>query len=884
MRFKISLVVFLFLFVIGLQAQSVLVEGHVRDSITKEPLGYVSSRLLKTDSTFVKGVTSTESGSFVLSVKPGSYILETSFLGYHKNYINFFASKDSTKIKLPTIVLIENSIQLNDLLVVGEVPSIRVKGDTIEYHAGAYQSSESDVLQDLIRKMPGIELDAKGNLTANGKAIDRILIDGKEFFGNNIQLALKDLPASMINKIQLFKKSSDMAEHTGFKDDEEEQVLNLTVKEEAKRSIFGELEAGYGNDNRYNAKGNAYYMNGENQQAANFDLNNVSSDYGMMGLDENKNGGINLNLKKSEKLEFRGNVYYLDNENLLETVDDTETFISSGNRVSNQFSVSKSTRRNIDGNFGLTWKPDSITRIDFNLRGGHSSNNSRRTSSSLSYVRDTTAVGSDNRTSGTADNINTSLIVSRELGKKGRRLALSFNANLRSGDDKGTNYSMTHYSVDSIQSKEIDQRLKSTNKMNSWSSSISYVEPIGKNKSIRLMYSVNKNNSERDKETLKKDEFGEYSIIDTAYSRNSTSDYTTQNLSLSFQSRGEKFDYTLGLAMQPSRSSSTILFRDSIIDDVKQSVVNYVPTFNITYKPTDSKNLSFYYQGRTSQPGLSQLSSDTTILSATSISYGNPNLKASFDNNLNLSYYTSNTEKNTYLNLSGTFNYTFNTIANYTKIDDLGNYESTYRNVNGNMNASLGLQYSAPIKKVTLTTYTGVNYTKSKGFVNGEDSKTDNYGLNESLTMSYSSDKFDAHLNTAVSCYFTKSNLSTVEGSKTISPSISSVLVWRAPFDFTLSSDANYTLNTGYSDNFKKSNFLCNFTVKKRVMKEKKGEIKLYLYNILDSKNDVSRVVTDNFISYSKSNSISRYFLLSFSYKFKIFKGGGDASSEFMPF
>lgn len=888
---KIRLALFFLIFTTILKAQSAMIEGVVRDSISTDLIEYASVRLLDAkDSSFVRGTVSSEKGVFNLKVQPEiKYLIEISYLGYKNHYTEIQLKKGERDKRIGDVLLVESGVVLDEMLVVGKVPPVVVKGDTIEYHAGAYQVSEGDALQDVVRNIPGMELDANGGLKVNGRAIDKILVNGREFFGNDIAMALRELPASMINKIQLFKKASEEEEHTGFKDGEEEQVLNLTVKEDIKHSIFGKLDAGYGTEDRYKLSGNTFYMKDETQLAGLFSMQNVNDDgYGAMsigsfGIDENKNGGFNFSLAKPKKWRSFGDVSFSDNKNVSEDESESETFLATGNRYTTQTSKSVSKNKNLGGRASFEWTPDTLTRVNLSLSLSRQDNESVRQANSLSYVKDTTWTNTDNRTKGDSESVSLNLMLSRELNKKNRRLTLGFNTSFRDGKSDGLNKSETTYSLVNQDPHVLDQQTKSTNNSNSFRLSSSYTEPISEKSLLILSYALSSSKGERDREALKKDVSGAFAIVDTAYTRFSKNDYLGHDISLGYQYRkDDKWYYSMSLMAQASTSTNQTFFRDSVIDDVRQSVVNYVPSLNFMYRFKESSSLSVNYRGATSQPSLSQLSSDTIMTNATNRRFGNPNLKPSYVNDLSLSYSTSNSEKQTYFYTYASLSYTLNKIADYSLIDDLGSYSTTYRNVDGDMSAFVDLTYGFPIKKLNVYTSTGLNYSRNRGFINAEQSETNNYGVNQRLGISYNSDKINANFQANIQYNFTSTNLENSDGSKNISSSLSSNLTWRMPLGFELMSMLNYSYNGGYSDNFKKGNLWINMSVNKSFMKAKRASLKLYINNVLDTKSGVQRSVSDSYISYSKSNSLGRYVMLSFSYKFKIFGGGGADSSEFM--
>ncbi len=864
------------------------IQGVVYDKKTKETVPSATVKLLnRNDSISIKAAVTNDNGKFNLSAERGKYILEVSFIGYKTSTVDIGLNAKNINYQCDSILLEENSILLNAAVVEAQVPDIVVKGDTIEYNAGAYSSQESDMLQDIIRNIPGIEIDENGNITANGKPVQKILVDGKEFFGNDIPMALANLPANMIKRLQLYKEESETAKVTGFRDKDPEQVLNLVVKDELKQSVFGDIKAGYGSNDKYAHKALVNYMHNDNQLSFVGDMSNVADDqYSMgmdVGIDKNKNIGTNAYIQASKKFRIGGNIRYSDNENYMETKSNTQTFLSAGDRFSKQVSESTNKRDNMNFGLNLQWTPDTLTTIFARSYISFNNTKNEQRSTNLSYVseKDTTSGNSLNRTKGDGYSINNFITVGRTLNKDGRTVSLTVNNSIRKDNSNGSNYSLTTYSGE-MDKKIIDQRNKTDNSSNSYGLSMSYVEPLGKDHRIQLSYSYSTNTSDRTRDVRKIDDMGNYTIIDTAYARNTENKYTNQNISLNFQATKEKYRYTVGFSIDPSRSHSHVSIGDSIIDNLKQSVVNFSPTLNFSYTPKDNTSLDFNYSGSTSQPGISQLSADTVIVNALSKYYGNPNLKPSYNNNVNIYYQKSDYETARFLMLMGSFNYTFNNIVDYTLIDDQGNSINTYRNVNGNMGANINFMYNTPLKnkKFTIANTSIVNYYKNIGYTNGEKAQTHNVVLNQQISAKFRNDKLDTNIRAGISYNMTRNNLTESQDRNTTNYTLFHTLTWKLPYDFSLTSSINYSYYAGYGDDFKSSEILWNASISKQFLKKKMGTIKAQLFDILNDRNNISRSVSSNYISDSRSNTVNQYFLISFSYKFNIMKGKTNTSQQ----
>lgn len=858
------------------------IQGTVFDTKAKEAIPFASVRLLtQTDSTYVQGIATDEKGKFKMAVvKQGKYIIEISFIGYKSFLQNINITKEQASHDLGDIYLEEKAIELNAAVIEAKVPDVQVKGDTIEYNAGAYKTEDHELLQDLIKKIPGIEIDNDGHIKANGKPVEKILVDGKEFFGNDIAFALNNLPANMIKSLQLFKEQSEDAKATGIKDQDPPQVLNLVVKEEFKKSIFGNTKAGYGSDDRYHGNFNANRIYGENQYTILGNIGNVDTDgrgmYMGSGENTNKGSGFNMNVNPSDKIEINGSVDYFYSKNLNE--NRSESYTSLLNRYTQGSSTYINKGNNADSRFNIDWKPDSLTTI-FIQTGFGVSNNSR-----YSYSSDSSHIAQQNPTIGFSTSsgkdkgvsMNNSLMITRRLGSEGRSIRLNLNNSIRDNDTDGKNYSQTIYPGETPD-KIIDNISKANDKTRGYGFTIGYVEPLGKGKLLQFEYSYRTNNSKRDNDARKKDAADNYTIIDSTYTRYSEMKYKTHNINLRYQVSKEKFDYSVGFNIDPTLSDNKISLGDSIIEHIRQNTINFAPSIRFNVRPNKTTNWSFDYSGNTRQPDSRQLSGDTVIHNSLSKSVGNPDLKTSYNNRIGAYLMKSDFESGRYFNLSFSFNYVFNDIVDYSIIDDKGNRFNTYRNVDGNMNAYIYASYNTPLKnkKFQVSFDPNISFNKRIGFTNGEKSIIQNISMAPSAYIRFNSDKFDTSLRFNISQNISFNNLSEKKRSSNTRYGIYEGFKLKLPYDFSIRNDINWTLLSGYGEGSKNSEFLWNASIDKLILK-KRGTIQLQFVDILNDRNTEMRMINGNDYNYSSSNYVARYFLLSFSYRFHIKKGSSN--------
>ncbi len=886
------------------------ISGKLIDQTTKEPVALANIRILQQkDSTFVTGQASKNDGSFSIPVKYGSYIVHISFLGYKDIYKNVQVSASAPAVQLGTLLVYPSQIALSEIVIAAKAPEIRVKGDTLEFNADSYKVTESAVVEDLLKKMPGVEVDKDGKITVNGREIKKILIDGEEFFSDDPKVASKNLPAKMVEKLQVLDRRSEMAQMTGFDDDEEETVINLVVRPGMKEGLMGNAFAGYGSKDRYEANAMVNYMKNKNQYTFIGGLNNTNnagfSDFatsmfsgmggrgmrgmfgGQSGVTTSGMGGFNFNTQFSEKLKLGGNLRFGSTNNDLISKTYTQNLLSSGNTFEDENNASNNKSQNFNMDFRLEWTPDTLTRIIFRPNAGIYDNRRTETGEFLTRNETTDTINSGDSeyfSEGNGKNIGARLDASRELGKEGRVLSIQLRGGINDSENKGNNLSNTFYhgtKPDDI----IDQKFTNTNNSKNWQGYISYVEPIGRNNFIQLAYRYQQNLSESDKDTRSKDAAGNYTVLDSAYSKRLENNFVNQEIELNFKAQREKYDYTLGLSIQPSSSKSKTFKGEEKIDDLSQNVVNYAPSAQFNYRWSRQNNLRIRYVGRTNQPSVTQLSPVVDISDPLNITYGNPDLKPAFNHQLNIRYMNFIPEKNSSITFFGNGGYTFNDIVSSTFTDlETGRKETTYKNVDGNWNANGRLMLNLPLRNIKFSIFSmsSAGYTLSNGFSNNETNLSRRTNLAQTLGLNYRSDIIDFGIRGNISYNNVRNSLEGQQDQEYFNYNASANTTIYLPYDFSIESDISYNTNSGYSGGFEQEEWLWNASLQKQLFKQKNGTIRFKIYDILQQRSNISRSVTSNYIRDTTTNTLTSYFMFHFVYRFNIFKGGAS-QTDMMP-
>ena len=382
-------------------AQKVTVSGTVLDGGLGEPLPGASVVLLQPkDSAQAAGVSSDLEGKFKLpAVKAGNYILRISYIGFQTYYRNIALTKANKAVNLGEVSLEENSKLMKEAEVTAKLAQMEMKADTFIYNAEAFRMPEGSMLEELVRKLPGAEVDDEGNIKINGKSVSKIMVDGKEYFQNDTKMAMKNLPSKLIKKLKSYDKKSDYSRITGIDDGEEETVLDLSVKKGMKDGWVGNFDGAYGTEDRYSAKGNVNRFMDHSYLSVIGSRNNVNDGRGRWGgggsgITTSTMGGATFAWENGKPdysaglLKLGGNVRYNSSDSYSDSRTNSEMFLPSG---SSQFSNSKNHgtnwSQNFNANFQLEWFPDSLTNILFRPNFGHSNGHNMSDSRNVTFAQ-----------------------------------------------------------------------------------------------------------------------------------------------------------------------------------------------------------------------------------------------------------------------------------------------------------------------------------------------------------------------------------------------------------------------------------------------------------------------------------------------------------------
>lgn len=890
----------------------ITVSGRViENDEAKEPVELAAVQLLSLpDSTQAAGVTTSGQGKFTLpKVKAGKYVLKISFIGYVTKTIPLQLVASAPSKNMGNITLKSDAVLLDEAIITAEAPPVTVKADTTEYNASAYRVAEGAMLEELVKKIPGAEVDKDGKITLNGKEIKKIMVDGKEFFSDDPKVSMKNLPANMIEKVKAYDKKSDMARITGIDDGDEEPVLDLTVKKGMKKGWIGNLIAGYGSQDRYEAGAMISRFKDDASLSIIGSSNNTNnkgfSEFGDagQGLGGNAGSGVTTTqslgvnfAKNTKKVEVGGNVQYGYSDNNAIRKSSTETFLGDDQSTFGQSeNDSRRKRHDVRADFRLEWRPDTLTTIIFRPSASYSKTDAFSSSLSATQNNNHDKVN-ERRSSSINQNDNYSLNgrfqVFRRLSNTGRNLSLS--ANFGYSDGQGDSFSDSEtnfFKLNVLDSTSvIDRYTDRSNDNRNWSISASYTEPVFKRHFLQLRYEFS--HRKQMSQSLVYDSINIYPDYlergyDNELSTRVENFYDTHSADLSLRGIHPKMMYSAGVGLTPQSSlSNSPIGPKSNKESMQQNVLNWAPSVMFRYMFTKQHVLMFRYRGRSNTPNIEDLQKVIDVTDPMNLRYGNPNLKPSFNNNFSLFYNKFIPESMRSYSMNVFYSSTMNSVANKTRYDvNTGARVSEKVNVNGNWNTSGYFSFNTPFrnKKYTLSTNTNARYSDGVSYTslnkNEEQvlSTTHNLALSQRVTGSYRTDPFDVSLNGSVNYNLARNNKQDKSNRETFDYYIGGNTNINLPWRFFLSTDLNCRIKSGYTEGLNANELLWNAQISKNILKNSAGTIRLKVYDILQQQSNLSRSISDTQVSDTEYNTLGSYFMVHFVYRFNTL--GGKAPS-----
>jgi hypothetical protein len=907
----------LFIFAISAtQAQrNASIRGTVFDTLSKKGLSYATVSLVAAkDSTLIGFTRADSSGNFHLTkIAAGKYLLSTSYVGYVPVWksITVIEGEDLLVGKIPLV----DFANASSVTVTAKRPPVVMNNDTLEFNTENFRTQPNAVVEDLLKKLPGVTIDADGTVKVNGQTVNRVLVNGKEFFTGDPKMATKNLNADAVDKVQVFDKKTDQAEFTGIDDGNSQKAINLKLKKDKDNALFGRVTAGAGNNERYDAQANINKFKGDQQisflgmanntNRQGFSIGDVLNFTGehnkgmrngggvtirisgngpnnaglpTTGLGQNQQGiatavagGVNYNDSWNKKTDFNTSGSASD-IHLLTDKTTNRQYILPGN--SYNYDASSNSIRDIKQqkvNMSYDHKIDSFSSIKIvpvvTSQQQNNWSNSNYVSQNLNNIKLNEGYNNSFAKSNALD-LSNSVLYRLRFRKKGRTISASVNMNYNHSEQNGTldaknSFFTGNTHVDSI----LNQSNHYDGVTNNYGGNITYTEPLGKRSLIEISSFINSNVGESDKKTYDYNTAsGKHDLINNLLSNNFKSNYTYTGASLNIRSNQKKLNYTVGASIQSANLKS---INQTYSTTVQQSFTDLLPIANFQYKFSNYRNVRIDYSTSTQQPSTTQLQPIQNVSDPLNVFQGNPDLKRAYTHTINMNYFSADpfTRKNFFVFLAA--GKTINAIVNADSTNANGSRKTTFTNANGVSylfgNASIGF----PIKKLKsiVDLSFGASYNHNVSFINGAINAIDNLSLTPSINWNFGIDNvIDIQTGAGLSISEAQYSLQSQSNSNYLTQRYSTEIINYLPWGIVLNNNFKYTINSGRADGYNTEVPLWNVSVAKSFMKNKRAEVKLSVFDLLNKNIGSNRSANQNYIEDVKYNVLQRYFQLSFTY------------------
>jgi len=899
-------------------AQKTVVKGRVYDSIIQNGLAYTTVSLVRAgDSTLVSFARADSSGFFQLNaIEKGKYLVSTSYVGY----IPVWKTIEVSGASVQNIgdVYMQDIKFANDVIVQVKRPPVVINNDTLEFNTENFTTPPNSVVEDMLKKMPGVTVDKDGTVKVNGQTIKRVLVNGREFFTGDVKMATQNLPADAVDKVQVFDRQSDQSQFTGVDDGNSEKTINLKLKKDKDNALFGKLMAGAGNDERYDVQANVNRFKGKEQLSflgmsnninrQGFELMDVLNFTGQLqrgmrnggGIeirtetnDNNDNGGLPItglgqqqqgiatttagginynNIWNKDKTDWSSN--YMGSDIHLNTDEESNT---QNILPGNSYTSSKKSNSIYDNtqhrlNVILDQKIDSSLSFRLTPSAVWQSTNKKSAEKYTSETVDSVKLneGFTNTTS-EADvfNFNMDMLLRKRFAKKGRTFSLSMNMLYNHSESAGTLLSDNiFYNDDGSMSDTALNQINSLDAITrNFASTLIYTEPIGKKSLMEFKSFFNSNAGNSNKQTYDYNDLSnKHDTYNPLLSSDYKSNYAYSGGGMSFRTNQKKLNITAGAQLQ----FATLNGKDMAHDQNRhQRFTDVLPNAIVQYNISRMKNLRLEYNTFTTQPSIMQLQPVADVSDPLNIVTGNQNLKRQYQHNLLINLLAANPVARK--NLFGLLNFTTtsNAIVRMDSVKQNGTRVSSYTNTNGVYAVFGNLEYGFPLKKLKSRIDVGssARYGRNVSFVNTERNSVATVSIGPNVEYHFGMDnKIDLDITARLLLNNTKYSLQSYTDNKYLRQDYSINVTNYLPWNISIHNEFNYIIYTGRADGFNSNIPLWNAYLAKGILKNRRGEFKFSVQDILNKNTGITRSSNQGYITDEKYNVLRRYFLISFTY------------------
>ncbi len=908
---KISLLALFIVLCSKIFAQSSYeVQGVVRDTAGQSVIAASVKLIAAKDTLFTR---SNADGIFVFKlVKSGQFSINITSIGFETVNRKYLYNEGEGVLKLDPITMKAAAKQLNEVVISG-TPSVTVKQDTVEYRAADYKLKEDAQVEDLLKKLPGVEVDQNGNVKAQGKQVTRVRVNGKDFFGGDVKTATQQLPANLIDKVQIVDDYGDQANFTGIREGEPEKILNIQIRPDKNRGYFARGTFGEGTEGRYQANLTANSFSNTQQISFLGNLNNTNTNLfsfngggggariqiggggggGGAQVQINRGGGggnnggdgitnvgsLGLNYRDQwgTKITSYGNYSYSNRDNTVLRTTLQQNVNANGSILNDQSSINNTNNINHRLNWNLEYKIDSLNYLKitpyFNL--AQTKGNSDADFMFLQNGSTKTSEGTNlGNNSSETPNFGAEFLFNHRFAKKGRTASANFsiNRNIIDQNNDAVNQSTNYVNSNPV---AIYQRQLVTNDNSNTTtrSSISYIEPLARKQSLELNWNFSLADYNNNRKTLGTSIDGGNLLPIASQSNEFNYTFMTNRLGFNYRLTDKKYNFALGLALQP-----TLLTGNSVTNQStsRRTGLYLIPVARYSYSFSRTKEFNASYNGRNNEPSFAQIQPVTDLSNPQFPIVGNPDLKAEFVHTLNMRFNNFNFEKGDVLFTNISVNMSQDRVVSNTLYLTGNKIETRYLNADGNYSVNGFYTWSKPLaeRKYTVSFNGFANFSHNINYVDNAKNIGKNLILSQGASFQINPKEwidFSPGLNYTLN----KNDYSLASQNNT------KVSTWNFTFNgkvyirktWILGADFIKTINQGFSSSLAVNPFILNTYLEKQFLKNKAGAIRLQVFDAYNENTSVSRSVNGNSITDTRSNRLARYALLTFSFKLQKFNG-----------
>ncbi len=912
------------------------ISGSLLDSATGKPLDkFVVTLVIRSSPPDTSYHFTDEKGLFNINPVPSApFSLLFNQMGYRPVARFFPNTNKEKKIETGRLILAPAPKMLEEVFV--QAPAIVIKEDTIEYRADAFKVKENAMTEDLLKKLPGIQVDKDGNVTAQGKTVTRVKVNGKDFFGGDVKTATRELPANIIDKVQVVDDYGDQATVSGIRDGDPEKIINLQIRKDKNKGVFGRATAGIGTEDRYQASVNANYFN-NNQQISLFgNSNNVSQslfnfgggggnsmpgmsnmmrngqrmmndmgsgansmmsavrngDQNFLGTGSSNNGisttnsiGTNYRDQWGKKITVYGSYSYSNrNTDVLQTTA-TQNFFETGSFVNNQQSTNNTVGNNHRFFFNMEYQIDSFNYLKISPSLSYAGSRSENATAFTYFQTNNTKTSegqNDINTDSRTPNYSATILYNHRFRKKGRNFSTNLTlGSTQSNSDQLTFNSTTNFITNPPIAFNLYQSINQLNPSRNYGIRLTYSEPLGKIRNLDIAVSHNLNFTRNNRETFNNDPLLPSPVLLPGLSNDFENFFFNNRAGISIRTTQKKYNYSLGLSVQPVTLKGRSITNDSAFATINRLTV--FPIARFAYNFSKTKTFTANYSGNATQPTYTQLQNVTDLSNPQAVTRGNPNLQPAINHNLNITYNNFNFSSGRVIFTSLTASAIRNQIVNNViALGNAGAQLSIPENVNGYYNLNGFYLFSKPYKnrKYVLTLNGALNFNHNINLVDSTRNIGQNWIGSQGFTFEFN---YKTWLEFGAGATYSFNDVRYKQADNTkFSPlqnTNSSALTLTSSIDIDLKEkwifkyNFDYTINYGLNAAVSRNLAILNASVERQLFKKKNGILKLAAFDLLNQNTNINRTVSANAIIDTRTNRLARYFLLSFTYRLQKFKG-----------